>query len=113
MDPGCHDDWSHRICAEFDAGCEQTKIGLLTKACEPCAATHQLVSPAVKSRAVDAPYRRAVAPKRRGSCRAAVARAPPLSSSAIYLPASGLIARLHSPVGHRWSRASSARPYAS
>ena len=27
----------------------QTKIGLLTKACEPCAATHQLVSPAVRS----------------------------------------------------------------
>ena len=79
----------------------QTKIGLLTKACEPCAATHQLVSPAVGIRAVGAPYRRAVALKRRGSCRAAV------RARAATILACDLFARIRAdrafaqPCGHR------------
>ena len=86
---------------------------MLTKACEPCVATHQLVSPAVRFGQL---ARHTGAPLLQSGVAAAeppFARAPPLSSPAIYLPASGLIARLHSPPGTGWSRASSARPYAS
>ena len=81
----------------------QTKIGLLTKAYEPCAATHQLVSAVASGQLA----RHTGAPLLQSGVAAAeppFARAPPLSSSAIYLPASGLIARLRKPCGHWRSR---------